>query len=473
MRIEAGPARSKVVESTEDEYAWLKDFLTFETVSFIRGKPRVLTNTYLGFRGVFPVGLTPMVERHAAKSGLELEVEDVREPAPPLDPAADLSWLRDYQLEVVERCLDRTRGVVSSPTGSGKGEMIVAITWKVQCDWLVLVHRDNLAEDLGKRFERRTGEVAGWIRKGDLSLERVTFGTFQQLFRRLSDPDVQAHLQACRGLIVDEAHTSAADTFNACTQQLRNTFYRFGFSGTPFDRTDSRSIAVVSAVGPRIYSIPATMLIERGYIPRPIIQMIPCWQAGKGHRKYATAYKHIIEKSKLRNDLCLRIMETMGKPGIAFVRKRDHGLELAKLASGAGLTALYVDGKSSKEQREEVIKAVRRGDVDVLISTVVFQEGLDVPSLRSVANLAAGASVIEILQRLGRGMRKESADDDTFEVWDVYDAGQEWFQKHSRKRAVAMAKQGHDVWIGELGADPEELDLFDLDARVDWVKEAV
>jgi superfamily II DNA or RNA helicase len=470
VRISAGASEAYLTEASDEETAWLKDFLTFTTVIWVRGKRRDNVKTYLGFRGRFPVGLVPMVARHGEAAGLTVDVTDTRTQSPGTWSGTPTPWLREYQQDAVERCMKRTRGVVSSPTGSGKGEMIVALTMQSHCRWLVLVHRDHLVEDLGERFASRSGESPGWCRRGMVDLDqRVTFATFQSFRTSMSDE----FCDTVNGLIVDEAHTVAADTFSACAQSLRRTYYRFGFSGTPFDRTDARSIAVVAAVGPKIYTIKTQFLIDQGYIPRPIVRMVPCLQEGTNQAKYATVYKHTVEASRVRNGVCMEIIQAMDKPGIAFVRKRDHGLTLAALASDHGLNVTYVDGRSSKAQRTEAIKSVQRGATDVLLSTVVFQEGLDLPGLRSTANLAGGQSVIEILQRLGRGMRKQHDEDHTFQVWDIFDVvkrpvgskRQKWLQKHSRSRAVAMAREGHQVVIGNPG---EPGHVFDPDTRLGW-----
>ena len=462
----------------EDEVAWVKDFLTFETKTFIRGKYRISSRSYLDYKRRFPVGLTPMIERHATRDGLEVVVNDVRHERveePPLNPDADLSWLYPHQKGAVDKCLLRTRGMVASPTGSGKGEIITGLVWSVDCKWIVLVHRDHLVEDLGTRFANRTGEEPGWIRSGMFAPQRVTFATFQSVYARLKNgcEDTKALLNKVRGMAVDEAHVVAADSYAACARECVNTWYRLGFSGTPFDRTDARSIGVISSVGPCIYRITSRYLIDNGYIPEPIIRMMVCAQRGTNQKKFNTVYKHTLQNSVARNALALEIMQDMAWPGIAFVKRRDHGLELERMACDAGINAVFIDGKSSKSRRKTVQGEVRRGAIDILISTVVFQEGLDVPELRSVFNVAGGKSAIEILQRLGRGMRKEHDEDDTFELWDIFDVvlrekgsrKQKWLQKHARERAVAMAKQGYDVHL--VGTDGREV-LFDPDNRIDW-----
>ena len=474
LRLQAGCAHAQIISGSDEDRAWVEEFLTFRTKTWVRGKPRESVKSYLGYKGRFPVGLAPMVARHARDAGLSVDVEDCR-PAVPPDGDTSLGWLRDYQREAVERCVSRTRGVVSSPTGSGKGEMITALLMRKSCRWLVLVHRDHLVADLGARFEKRSGEQPGWIRSGMVDVfPRVVFATFQSFRKRLQ---AGMGLPQIAGVIVDEAHTVAADTFRECVAALTDTYYRFGFSGTPFDRTDARSIAVVAAVGPKIYTIKSQFLIDRGYVPRPVIRMLPCVQDGTDHAKYATVYRHTVEESRARNSVCLSILEAMEKPGIAFVRKRGHGLALAKLAEKRGMNVTYVDGRMSRQQRETAVTDARRGAIDVLMSTVVFQEGLDLPELRSVANLAGGQSVIEILQRLGRGMRKDHDDDHTFQVWDVFDVvrrakgsrRQKWLQKHSQARAAAMAREGHTVTIHTPNGDH----IYDPDKRLDWLVDEI
>ena len=102
--------------------------------------------------------------------------------------------------------------------------------------------------------------------------------------------------------------------------------------------------------------------------------------------------------------------------------------------------------------------AAAAGRYDVLICSVIFQEGEDVPDLRSVVIGSAGKSVIATLQRIGRGMRRASGKDE-FEVFDVADLGCgcmsgpashrhpgcKWLDKHTRDRIKAYTTEGHET----------------------------
>jgi superfamily II DNA or RNA helicase len=79
--------------------------------------------------------------------------------------------------------------------------------------------------------------------------------------------------------------------------------------------------------------------------------------------------------------------------------------------------------------------------------------------LRSVINAAGGKSTIATLQRAGRGMRvdrdiagnvKDGGDE--FEVWDIYDRGNAWLEKHAKARVKSYQIEGHEVLIQQPSA---------------------
>jgi superfamily II DNA or RNA helicase len=114
-----------------------------------------------------------------------------------------------------------------------------------------------------------------------------------------------------------------------------------------------------------------------------------------------------------------------------------------------GINVELVDGKHATGARKTYIEALERGDLDVLICTVIFQEGVDIPDLQSVIIATGGASSIAAIQRMGRGMRKV-AGKTTFEVWDIMDTGDKWLEKHSRERGRAYLDEGHEVRVGPI-----------------------
>jgi superfamily II DNA or RNA helicase len=126
------------------------------------------------------------------------------------------------------------------------------------------------------------------------------------------------------------------------------------------------------------------------------------------------------------------------------VQQTKHGQSLCKTLHRAGTKVEYVDGGDDIEVRRAAVKRLVRGDIDVLICTVIFNEGIDIPLLQSVVIASGGASSIAAIQRVGRGMRKASGKD-TFEVWDVRDQGNKWLERHTKARLKAYAIEAYEV----------------------------
>ena len=451
---------------TPDEQSWVDSFLTFQTIVWIKQTRHVQSHKYLNAHSLtIPLGLVPILRRFAAKEGFEVREHDLRDFSRlPPENAVDHSGLRDYQQDAVQKCIDRTYGVISSPVGSGKSHMVVALCERLGCNILVGVHRPHLVRSLGEKFQEMTGEEAGWIMSGgEFNPKRVTFCCFSSV--HLHDERTRKYLQQVDCLIVDECHRVASKTIATVAAALPNTLYRFGLSGTPFDRSDMKSIAVMANIGPCIYKVPNEMLIDRGYVAKPVVRMLLHRHVDKAWRSYTQAKRALVVKDAGRLRACVDIAVAMAKPAFCFVKEVNHGRAVAQGASARGVNCVYVDGKASLEQRKKAILSLQRGDIDVIVSTSVFYEGVDVPECAAVANLAAGKSTIEVIQKMGRGTRKANSLDTTFEVWDIADNGK-WFADHAKARVKSYLRESADVFVLSSVDDVNPVQIFseeDLD----------
>ena len=445
MRLKLGNVQCKVVEATDRERRWLFEYLSFaddegNPVAHLRGAPKMFND----LAGTFATGFLPLVRAAAREAGHKVEMaEDGRRRAPdPVD--ADLSWLREDQAEAVRVGLRARRGIFWWPTASGKTEIAVGLARRVPGRWLHLVPQVSLINQTAERFELRTGEPAGRIGDSEWREERFTVAMFQTLARKLKDGDARALalLAGAEGLGVDECHTMPANSFWRVVMRC-GAYYRFGYSGTPLDRTDQRSVLAIGALGPIIHRAHAEGLIRQGTIARPVIRLVEVAHEVEPGQTWAEVYEQCVISSAHRNALVLQVAMRAARPCLLFVRSIAHGRALEVLL-GRRMQVAFVWGNASTDQREEAVKHLVRGEVDVLITSAVFEAGVDIPSVRSVVVASGGKSTIAALQRVGRGLRV-TADKTEVEVWDFADEGHRWLQRHTAARKRAYRREGYAV----------------------------
>lgn len=466
MWLEIGQTLCRVTNATPDEQRWVQRYLSFEDSRWTGQKRKTKISLFSSIRGTFPGGLLPLVLDAAARDNVKIELLDKRVQRIVPDDNADLAWLRDYQVEAVEACVKHKRGIVRSPTASGKGDMIVGVVKRLPGRWLFLVHRENLVSQQAKRHRRLTGQIANEITGGDTTQWKIVAGlnlmTLQSLAAgiRADRTAAKLALQQLDGIIVDECHVAPADVYYSAIQSCPAE-YRLGFSGTPLDRGDNRSLMAIACLGKVIYSIKPQLLIERGYLAAPAISMVTVRQRStvKGGpsmaartRAYHEAYDELIVDSEVRNAAIVELVKQAPKPCMVFVTKIDHGRALVSALRVAGVATEFVWGEKKKEHREAAVERLERGDSAALVASVVFQEGVDIPSLASVVIASGGKSVIAALQRVGRGMRTDQGRKASFEVFDVLDVGSLMLERHSRRRMNTYVREGYQTTVrGEDG----------------------
>jgi superfamily II DNA or RNA helicase len=282
--------------------------------------------------------------------------------------------------------------------------------------------------------------------------ERVTCATLQTLYSNLGSERSNEFIKGTTGLIIDECHTSGADTYFRTIENFHNSRYRFGMSGTAFDRSDDMQLLVLAAFGPMVYQIKASTLIEAGVIAAPTIHAIPVTQ--KGHKalkgNWLRTYRELVVESDARNGAILAAMKhahELGRmPGIVFVRQVEHARDIARRAEKLGFNVVWVDGTKNLSQRKNAIEALNTSKIDFIVSTKVFVEGINAPEIRSVINGAGGKSVSETLQQVGRGTRKPEGKM-TCDVYDIADTGFWTLQNHYNQRVEAYLREGYEVLV--------------------------
>lgn len=451
MHVELHNVWAYVTNTTRAERIWLDGYTSCEAPVFRMPDEvyRMLDQSCGQLR--FPAGLALRMRSAAKRDGISATIVDRRVApcTPDLDPAL-LSWLRPYQVDAVLAVARKGgRGLIKVPTGGGKTEIFIGLTRVLPCEWLFVVHRADLVKQAADRYLMRTGESAGtWTGHWTKGTSNVNVATFQSLYSALrkKDPAVKQFLAAMQAVNVDEAHAQPAASFYSVAMQLSSAYYRVGQSGTPMVRSDVASMRTIAALGPMLYELPTATLIDAGVLASAHVKMLaythPIRQVSP---EWPELYRSGIVHNQTRNELIIDMITAAAKPCLVFVDERAHGDWLVNAATRAGWRVGFAQGEDPVSVRTSKLAALGAGELDVLVCTVIFQEGIDLPSLASVVVAAGKSSAVATLQRIGRGMRR-AAGKVHFEVWDVLDIGGV-LGNHARTRRRTYDAEGHAVTV--------------------------
>ncbi|TRM76287.1 ATP-dependent helicase, partial [Sulfolobus sp. A20-N-F8] len=102
------------------------------------------------------------------------------------------------------------------------------------------------------------------------------------------------------------------------------------------------------------------------------------------------------------------------KPVLIFTSRKSTAYEFEKVVSSFNVKAKVLTGDLSRYERLKLVQDARKGNVDVIISTLVGEEGIDIPEAKLLIMTDVPQSPLRFYQRLGRLIRgKESNTNDS------------------------------------------------------------
>lgn len=434
----------------------------------------------------FPSGIVSIVKDSAEKLGYNVEViycDSINKLSSDISVSDDLVdgiTLRDYQLEAIKMSLIYKRGIVQSPTGSGKSNMMIGIgkylLEKDTCNILMCVPSTYL---LHQTYDNA---IAGGIPEDNLckygdgnnidTSKRVVIATIQTLYQRVKSSSIEEDLQTwfdgMKCLILDEVQHIGSMSWYYVADKLQPE-YLLGFSAEPFygDREHQiRDLISRGTLGPILYRVSMKDLIDRGYLSKPYVVAMKSSYRGNMLTliNWHSVNKTGIVTNKLRNNLIIEIANTLinlGKNPLILVQQIAHGsmlaLELSKnckrvaFMTGGSTVTYYLDGReleTVKDSDGDAKKQFLNGNIDALVGTSVLDEGVDLPALSSVILAGGGRSKLKLLQRIGRGLRRKEGDNTTV-IIDFQDGFNIVTKKHFKERKLSYDNSRIPVYFAD------------------------
>lgn len=301
------------------------------------------------------------------------------------------------------------RGLVVLATGLGK-------TWLAAFDTqqqgarrvLFVAHREEILNQAAETFTRiRPNARVGFYRGQQRDVQVDVLCASVQTLGKLE------HLQRFKPqhfdyVVIDEFHHAAAPTYH----QLLNHFvpaFLLGLTATP-DRTDNANILALCDDNLVYESNLFTGVTERLLVPFHYYgifdsdvdyQSIP-WRNGRFDpellaNKLATLSRARHALQTWRAHAQLRTL--------AFCVSTSHADYMARYFQEQGVPAAAVYATSALS-RGEALDQLKSGQLQVLFSVDLFNEGVDLPTIDTVMMLRPTESKILFLQQLGRGLRR-------------------------------------------------------------------
>jgi superfamily II DNA or RNA helicase/HKD family nuclease len=328
-----------------------------------------------------------------------------------------------YQQEVLEKLAaqrevhDNRRNLVVMATGTGK-TVVAALDYRnlrragAVDSLLFVAHQEQILRQSRSVFRHVMADgTFGEVLVGGQRPEqwRHVFASVQSLARFNLDDLDPARFDM---VIVDEFHHAEAPTYARLLGHLRPQIL-LGLTATP-ERADGQDIlhwfGGHASVDLRLWeALERQLLSPFQYfgIHDDVDLSTLQWRRGQG---YPTAeLSTVYTGHHARARIILQAVHDKADPermqALGFCVSIEHAEFMAAVFTEAGIPARAVTSHIDDIGRREAIAALRSGELRILFTVDLFNEGVDLPTVDTILMLRPTESATIFLQQLGRGLR--------------------------------------------------------------------
>jgi len=411
---------------------------------------------FINKKGIFRTGLLSRILEDLKKIDAEPElvqtkrVKKKREQTIPKENIKELASFTyyDYQYELIRKALEMKRGVIQSPTGSGKTLIMAGIIEALKGRKMVILFNAKQLLTQTYKFLTNTCQMDNI---GLCYGEGYVYGDIMLCTVQSIEKILDTHLEDTEVLMVDECHEFPNGKITLpAIESFPKAFFRLGFTATP----PTENIAkynLEGALGPTMKILNTLDLVKQGALTKPIIQLIDRQYSASGmdeEMPYLDVYDDYIVNNEDRNNIIKEIVDDIKSKNtnsriLILTKSLDHGRTLEDLL---GSNCEFLQGCDSVGERYEAISRFRGcGESSILIGTKILQTGVNIEEITHFINARGMKSEIATIQALGRALRTH----DTKEVVYVYDFldKEKYLSDHSLARKRHYEKEGHTVKV--------------------------
>lgn len=339
--------------------------------------------------------------------------------------------IRDYQKAAVAIAISKKRGVLLSPTGSGKSLIIYSILRYFDDRKILLIvptlslttQMYNDFRDYAKKDNWNVEDFVHVITGGvdKTSPLPIYVSTWQSLYSLDRE-----YFEQFDVVIVDETHLAQSNSIKKIVESSVNAEVKIGLTGTLQD-TKTHLLTIKGLLGP-IYKISKTHELQKRDILADIDVKMILLQYPENERKqvqkldYRGEVEFLLEHNNRNKFIRTLSMVQKGNTLVlaSFVEKQGELLYNDLIGRELNRPIFFISGDMPKEEREEIRQFTETADDVIIVATYgVFSTGINIRRLHNIIFALAGKSRIRNLQSIGRGLRTHESK----EKLTLYDVG--------------------------------------------------
>ena len=94
----------------------------------------------------------------------------------------------------------------------------------------------------------------------------------------------------------------------------------------------------------------------------------------------------------------------MEKKGIIYSISREHSEHICTQYKSHNISIENIDSNTPSKIREDIIRAFKCGDIDIIVNVDIFSEGFDCPDIEFIQLARPTKSLVKYIQQVGRGL---------------------------------------------------------------------
>lgn len=305
------------------------------------------------------------------------------------------------------------RALVQAATGVGK-TYLAAFDSKKYERVLFVAHREEILKQAAESFKnvRNSDDYGFFDGESKCTDKSVIFASVATLGRDEYLNNKYFASDYFNYIVIDEFHHAINDQYQRIVNYF-NPQFLLGLTATP-ERMDGRNIYEICDYNVP-YEISLKEAINKGMlVPFHYYGIFDDTDYSKLHIVRGRYDEKELNETYIGNvhryELIYKYYCKYGsRQALGFCCSKEHAREMAKEFSSRGIPSVAVFSDASgeyTEKRNVAIQKLKNGEIRVIFSVDMFNEGVDITSVDMVMFLRPTESPIVFLQQLGRGLRK-------------------------------------------------------------------